>query len=60
MAQKIKIGLVSTQDLYRMSCRINRSSAKAQGFYDGRFASKTEPTKKQMLHLKLRRSKHLI
>lgn len=60
MAQNIKIGLVSTQDLYRISCGINRDSAKAAGFYDGRFASKTEPTKRQLLHLKLRKEKHTL
>ena len=52
--------VISSEQLYKLAVGTNRDSAKAQGFYDGRFASKTEPTKKQMLHLKLRRSKHLI
>ena len=60
MAQNIKTLSVSPQDLYRLSCGINRDSAKAAGFYDGRFASKTEPTKRQVLHLKLRKEKHTL
>jgi len=60
MARNIKTLSVSPQDLYRISCGINRDSAKAAGFYDGRFASKTEPTKKQVLHLKLRKQKHTL
>ncbi len=57
MDRNIKTLSVSAQDLY--SCGINRNTAKAAGFYDG-FASKTEPTKKQLLHLKLRKEKHSL
>jgi hypothetical protein len=60
MARNIKTLSVSAQDLYRISCGINRDTAKAAGFYDGRFASKTEPTKRQILHLKLRKEKHSL
>lgn len=60
MSKNIKTLSVSPQDLYKLSCGINRDSAKAAGFYDGRFASKTEPTKRQLLHLKLRKEKHSL
>jgi len=60
MARNIKSLSVSRQDLYRISCGINRNTAKTAGFYDRRFASRTEPTKKQLLHLKLRKEKHAL
>jgi hypothetical protein len=60
MAKNIKTLSVSPQTLYRLSCGINRDTAKAAGFYDGRFASRTEPTKKQILHLKLRKEKYTL
>lgn len=60
MARNIQTLSVSPQKLYRLSCGINRDTAKAAGFYDGRFASRTEPTKKQLLHLKLRKEKHSL
>lgn len=48
---------ISSQQLYKLAAGTNRTSAVKAGFYDGRFASRTEPTKKHKLHLKLRRSK---
>jgi len=57
MARNIKTLSVSAQDLYRISCGINRDTTKNAGF---RFALRTEPTKKQQLHLKLRRQKYSL
>jgi len=51
---------ISAEKLYKLVCGSNRESAKNAGFYDGRFASRTQPTKKQQLHLNLRRSKHTL
>jgi hypothetical protein len=60
MSKNIKTLIVSPQTSYRISCSINRDTAKSAGFYDGRFASRIEPTKKQVLHLKLRKEKHTL
>lgn len=60
MVRNIKTLSVSAQQLYKLSCGTNRDSARAAGFYDGRFAPRTEPTKKQLLHRKLRKEKHTL
>lgn len=52
--------LLPAVKLYKLTCGVNRNSAKSAGFYDGRFASKVQPTKKQGLHLKLRKEKHSL
>lgn len=51
---------ISAEKLYKLSQAANRESAKAQGFYDGRFGTKTIPDKKRTVHLKLRRDKHSL
>lgn len=58
MAGNNEILSLSAEKLYKLACGSNRESAKEAGFYDGRFASRTQPSKKQALHLNLRRSKH--
>ena len=42
---------------FQITLDVNRESAKAQGFYDGRFAPKIMPNKKKSVHRKLRKDK---
>lgn len=49
--------LIPTEVLYKISSEINRNSAKEQGFYDGRFATKTFESKKKAIHQKFRKKK---
>ena len=42
---------------FKMMQEINRKSALSQGFYDGRFKSRTIPDKKKSAYLKLRKNK---
>jgi len=51
---------IAAEKLYKLTLSANRESAKEQGFYDGRFGSRTEPDKKRTEHLKLRRDKHRL
>ena len=51
---------VSAEKLYKLAQGSNRESAKGQGFYDGRFAPRTEENKKRTEYLRLRRDKHSL
>ena len=57
MSGNIETITIAAEKLYKLSAGLNRESARSVGYYDGRFAPRTQPTKKQQLHLKLRRSK---
>lgn len=43
--------------IFKISQTVNRKRAVEQGFYDGRFKSRTIPNKKRIAYLKLRKSK---
>lgn len=45
---------------WKISQSVNRERAKEQGFYDGRFRTRTVPNKKKTLYKKLRRDKKLL
>lgn len=51
---------ISAEQLHKLSQGVNRENAKSQGFYDGRFAPKTEPSKKRTGYLRLRRQKPVL
>lgn len=56
MSGNKNITKISAEKLFNLSQGVNRDSAKEQGFYDGRFAPKTEPSKKRTEYLRLRRN----
>lgn len=43
--------------IFKIAQQVNRQRAKEQGFYDGRFKSRTIPDKKKSAYLKLRKNK---
>lgn len=45
---------------FKIVQEVNRKSALSQGFYDGRFRSRTIPDKKKCVHIKLRKNKVII
>ena len=51
---------IAAEKLHQLAQEANRESAKAQGFYDGRFGSRVEPCKKKSEYLKIRRDKPSI
>lgn len=51
---------IAAEKLYKLAQSSNRESAKAQGFYDGRFMPRTEDSKKKAQYLELRRNKHSL
>jgi len=44
--------------LYKLIQAQNRASAVSQGFYDGRFKTRTIPDKKKIVHIKMRKNKN--
>ena len=44
--------------LFKIILGVNRESAKSQGFFDGRFSTRSVPNKKKLLHKKLRKDKN--